>query len=245
MKVFTILALLLYSSLFAQVEHSQGQMPVNYYPGFEMEVANYSIGDPEKTRVDIFIRVPYANVQFIKTPAGFLAQYTITLTLYDEDEDDIILEKMWNEKIDVTDFSQAISTKNYNFSYKSFELEPETYSLRCEIVDKDSKKNFIMTAIANVAEFEDELGLSDIILVADKVQGKNGPMLIPSVSNKVTSNDSTLYFFYEVFADTARSVEAQYVLVDKEEEPVLSEIVTLDLACRQQQVGEGHAHPAR
>jgi GWxTD domain-containing protein len=196
-----------------------------------MDVANYATGNPEKTRVDVFIRVPYSNVQFVKTPSGFVARYSITLTLYDEDEDNIILEKMWNEKIEVTDFSQAISTRNYNYSYKSFELEPETYSLRCEVVDKDSKKNFVLTALANVAEFEDdELGLSDIILVVDKVQGKNGPMLIPSVSNKVTSNDTTLYFFYEVYSDTARSVDVQYVLTDKEDENVYTEIVNLNLA---------------
>ncbi|MCK5343131.1 MAG: GWxTD domain-containing protein, partial [Candidatus Heimdallarchaeota archaeon] len=158
-----------------------------------------------------------------------LARYSITLTLYDEDEDIIILEKMWNEKITVTDFSQAISTRNYNYSYKSIELEPETYALRCEVVDKDSKKNFVITAIANVAEFDDYIGLSDLILVADKVQGKSGPMLIPSVSNKVTSNDSSLYFFYEIFADTSRSVTVHYSLQNNDEEQIYSQKMGVDV----------------
>ncbi len=229
-KLLFIFILLLSSALFAQVEHSRGEMPVKFFPGFVMDVANYSTGNPSKTRVDVFIRVPYSNVQFVKTPTGFLARYSITLTLYDEDEDNIIFEKMWNEKIDVTDFAQAISTKNYNYSYKSFELEPEKYVLRCEVVDKDSKKNFVINAVANVTEFDEELGLSDIILVADKVQGKSGPMLIPSVSNKVTSKDTSLYFFYEVFANAARSVDVNYVLMDKDEEEVYSRKMKIDLA---------------
>ena len=70
-KLLIISALLLSSSVFAQVEHSRGEMPVNYFPGFVMDVANYATGDPEKTRVDVFIRVPYSNVQFIKAPSGF------------------------------------------------------------------------------------------------------------------------------------------------------------------------------
>ena len=229
-KLLIICALLLSSALYAQVEHSRGEMPVNFFPGFVMDVADYATGDASKTRVDVFIRVPYSNVQFVKTPSGFLAKYSITLTLYDEDEDNIILEKMWNEKIDVTDFSQAISTKNYNYSYKSLELEPNTYVLRCEVVDKDSKKNFVINAVAHVAEFDQELGLSDIILVADKVQGKSGPMLIPSVSNLVTSNDTSLTFFYEVYADTARTVDVDYVLLNKDNEEIYSRKMKIDLA---------------
>jgi len=211
-KLFIMSVLLLSSTLFGQVEHSKGELQVQFFPGFVMDVANYSTGNPEQTRVDVFIRVPYSNIQFVKTEAGFLAKYSITLTLYEEDEETIILEKMWSEKITVTDFSQAISTKNYNYSYKSVDLEPDTYALRCEVVDKDSKKNFVINAIVNVAEFDDDIGLSDLILVAEKVQGKNGPMLIPSVSNKVSSIDSSLYFFYEIFADTTRTVNVHYAL---------------------------------
>jgi GWxTD domain-containing protein len=222
--------MLLASTLFAQVEHSRGQMPVKFFPGFVMDVGNYPTGNPSKTRTDVFIRVPYSNIQFVKSPEGFLARYSITLTIYDEDEDNIIVEKMWNEKITVTEFEQAISTKNYNYSYKSFELEPETYVLRCEVVDKDSKKNFVISMLNNVPEFNAELSLSDIILVSDKVQGKNGPMLIPSVSNRVTSNDSTLYFFYEVYSDTARSIDAKYTLLNKDEEEVYFTRMKVNLA---------------
>lgn len=227
--IFIISVFLISSTVFAQVEHSKGEIPVQFFPGFVMDVANYSTGNPSKTRVDVFIRVPYSNIQFVKAPEGFLARYSITLTLYDKDEENIIFEKMWSEKITVTDFSQAISTKNYNYSYKSIELEPETYVLRCEVVDKDSKKNFVVNGVVNVVEFDDEIGLSDLILVAEKVQGKSGPMLIPSVSNKITSNDSTLYFFYEIFADTIRTVTVHYSLENKEEEEIYSKKMNLDL----------------
>ena len=122
MKKLLVLLFAAAQIITAQVEHSAGEMPVKFYPGFDIDLANYPMGNPEKTRVDVFLKMPYSNIQFIKTAKGFQARYGVTLTFYDEDGENIIVEKMWNEKVAVEDFEQAISARNYNYSYKSIDL---------------------------------------------------------------------------------------------------------------------------
>lgn len=226
---YIILMLGLAPLLFAQVEHSRSESAYTYFPGFDMDVANYPTGNPEVTRVDVFIKMPYANLQFVRSDEGYTAKYSVTLTFYDEEKENIILERIWNEKISTNDFSQAVSKKNFNYSYRSFDIQPEHYVIRCETVDKDSRQNYVVEAKTNVARFEKPIEISDIVFISEKTQTPNGPKIIPSVSNRVTNNDLSIPFFFEIYSDKAQTVSVEYALLNNKEELVAKEVNDLTL----------------
>ncbi|MFC2085448.1 GWxTD domain-containing protein [Bacteroidota bacterium] len=224
-----LLSLIIFSTSFAQVEYSKSRNQNLFGPGFNIDLANYPGDELGKTRMDVFIQVPYSNIQFVKNSTGFKAKYTITLTFYDEFDDEIIVERMWKEKIETESFDQAISGNNYNFSYRSFNLEPGEYNFRCEIVDEDSKKSYAIEATANVMPFDKPLQISDIILISRKVSTEKGERFIPNVSNRILNKDSTLSFFFEIKSDQPRETVIEYIINDKNEDRVYSQFVDKQL----------------
>lgn len=224
---FILFFVLSFSFIFAQVEHSNKTS--QYTRVFDIEIANYPTGVENKTRVDFFIKIPYSNIQFVKTDDSYIGKYSVTITFYDENEEKVIVERFWNEKIVSNNFNEAISPSNFNYSYKSFELTPERYFVKCEVYDKDSKKSMLFKGFLGVYEYKDEIQLSDIVFIDEVVQGESGPQYIPKVSNLITSIDTSLTLIYDVYSDEARSVDVSYVIKNSEKEDVLSKTEQVEL----------------
>ncbi len=226
-----ILILLLFAPLLiAQVEHSQTVNPYASTPRFYIDFANYKGETPGKTSVDVFINVPYSSLQFILNKDGYFARYSITLTFYDEDKENIIFERVWTEKVLVKDFRQTTSNSSFNLSYRSFKLDPGDYQLQCFVEDLDSRKTVIVDTETKVLEFDDEVELSDIVLIADRIVNDEGERIIPNVSRIVTNQDKGLSFFYEIYSDLPRTVFIEYKLEDNNRDKAFTQTLPRELA---------------
>ena len=116
MRLFLIL-ILLSCNLYSQVEYSQDRGKGQMLPRFFIELASYASVDPGKTKMDVFIKVPYSNVQFLRDQSNYKADYSLIVSIYNDDED-LILEKLWNEKVTTQTFDQTVSRTSFNI--KSF-----------------------------------------------------------------------------------------------------------------------------
>ena len=167
---------------------------------YYQEFLNALSDKPGLSRVDVFIQVPYKNVQFLKSNEGFTAKYSVTASVFDSVKKQLIVEKTWNETIDVIDFEMTTSKENYNLSKRSFDVFPGTYSIRTMLQDKDSKQEAIGENIFTVKSFDKNISLSDILLIskADNSQGKNE--IIPNISRNFPSSKSRVKFYFEVYS---------------------------------------------
>ena len=225
MKTFTFILLFISSIIIGQVEYSHGVVAIGDFPGFYIDAANYKAEKPGKTRLDVFIQVPYENLQFVKRKGKFEAKYSVTLSFYDEDKDDLLFEKVWNAKIAAPSFEAASSDKNFKYDYRSFDLEPETYVMQCNLFDKDSKKEFTVEATIELKEFDKKVQFSDLIFIETEVDSQ----IIPNISNTVESTDSSLSFFYEIYSDKNQTLDLKYEIENSEEDIVLSTSATQDV----------------
>lgn len=202
------------SSLFAQVEYSQKDSKVDFLPRFFIDLASYKSQDSTKSKMDIFIKVPYSNVQFLKTPNDYIAKYALIVSLYKEDT--LKLEKLWNEKVTTNSFKQTISQTSYNVSYKSFLVDPGEYKFVCKLEDLESRKYSVYEQQIKIRKFVDTLGLSDLVLASGIIETSEGTKIIPNIANLVTSKDSSLSFFFEIYSDKYREAKLLYSIYDKE-----------------------------
>ncbi len=226
MKKIFLVIMLLTIPLFAQVEYSQAVDPLGEFPDFYIDAANYK-GDVEnKTRLDIYFQIPYANLQFVKYQGKYKAKYSYTITIYDEDKDNIIIEKTWNGKIFAKNFKEASSENNYKFGFKSLDLIPNNYVLNSVLYDKDSKKEYLAEAKLKIREFSKSLQFSDILFIASEIDSQ----IVLNISNTVTTSDSLLFFYYEIYSDKAGKANVEYSIASENDNVVLrnSEIVLID-----------------
>ncbi|MCW8848447.1 MAG: GWxTD domain-containing protein [Melioribacteraceae bacterium] len=202
------------TSLFAQVEYAQKDSKLDFLPRFFIDLASYKSQDSTKSKMDIFIKVPYSNIQFLKTPSEYTAKYTLIVSLYKEDT--LKLEKLWNEKVTTNSFKQTISQTSFNVSYKSFLVDPGEYKFVCKLEDIESRKYSVFEQQIKIRKFVDTLGLSDLVLASGIIETSEGTKIIPNIANLVTSKDSSLSFFYEIYSDKYREVKLLYSIFDKD-----------------------------
>jgi len=225
MKIFFFL-FFISIPIFPQVEYSLGTILPGEYSGFYIDAANYNGETDEKTRVDIYFQIPYSNLQFVKYQNKFRAKYSFTLTIYDEDNDNIIIEKTWNGKIIANNFKEASSENNSKFGFKSFELEPNKYVLSGVLYDKDSKKEFSVEAKLEVRDFSKPIQFSDILFIDSEIDSQ----IILNISNTITTSDSSLFFYYEITSDKSQEISVEYSILTENEDTALrsSELLFVD-----------------
>ncbi len=174
-------------------------------------------GETDKARLDYFIHVPYNAVQFVKTGQGFEAGYTVTVSVFDEEKENLITEKIWNEKIVAISFELTSSPENFNLGHRSFDLTPGVYSVKTSLFDKDSKNEYTSENKVVVKQFVPLPAMSDVMLIARKTVVEGSSKIIPNVSRSVVTDRDPLSTFFEIYSDTAANFFVDYEIFDEKE----------------------------
>lgn len=218
-RVYTLLLLTLFiSNLFAQDEKLDDPKKKLQDAIYYQDFVNYNSDKPGLSRIDVYIQVPYKNVQFVKTNLGFSAKYSITASVFDSTRKKVIVEKTWNETINVIDYNIAVSKENYSLTKRSFDIAPGNYVIRTMFQDKDSKQEAVGENIVAAKSFNNLISLSDVLLIskADVNAGKNG--VIPNVSRNFPSSKNLVKFYLEVYLNDSTETRNtfEYVIMNSE-----------------------------
>lgn len=224
MKRFYLIFLIALISVNAQVEYSSESNLLINAPLFYVDFANYKSNVPDKTRMDVFIQVPYTSIQFIKKDNSFLAGYNVTLTFYDKDKKNILFERSWKEKITSNDFTQTISRSNHNFSYRTFDLNPGNYTIRCILEDTDSRRAATREFKLELKKFPEALSISDIILISEIIKDPAGEKIVPNISKTVSNKTTSFPFYFEIYSDKEEQVILEYHLLNLKSNTTLKQM---------------------
>lgn len=216
MKTLLTVFILITSIISAQVEYSHSGGVVAFSSPFFSDIATYRSNSPNKTRVDIYVQVPYSSFSFTKKEDGYYGSYNITLTLFDEKKSNILTEKSWKEKVKVEDFSKTISRNSFSISYKTWDLNPGKYVLKTIFEDIDSRRTSTKETPLELRSIADTLGISDPMLISEIIKDPNGDKIVPNIANTVTNKDNTLSFYFTAYSDQERDVYFEYILTDKQ-----------------------------
>jgi len=198
--------------------YSQPENPTLYVQSgakYFQDFLNF-MDDNGQSRVDVFIQVPFAAVQFERTSTGFEGGYSVTVSIYMEDGETLYLEKMWNEKISVKSFGESSAKENFNLSYRSFKLTPGKYFIKTTVTDRDSRKEYSSKNNYNMREFLPKPSISDIMLIAQMTIVEGNNRIIPNVSRNVSENKKEINIFFEIYSDSSTNNNIEYVITNKD-----------------------------
>ncbi len=218
-KILTFV-LLSAAFLFPQVEqmHEYQTERIRYYQDF------LNFADSNQTRMDVFVQVPFRGIQFVKTSGGLRGSYSITVSVYDEDKERLIIEKMWNEKIKVKSFSEASDRDNFNISHRSFNLKPGKYFIKTTLMDKDSKQEFPSENVFEVKDFSEKPAVSDIMLISSRTTVKGKSKIIPNISRNISGERKGIDIYFEVYTDKPSENTIEYVISNKDKDILYTSI---------------------
>lgn len=210
MKRLFLLLLIISITINAQVEYStEANLTINA-PVFFVDFANYRSEEESKSRLDVFIQIPYSSIQFVKKDNLFSGGYTVTLTFYDINKNNILFERNWKEKVSTADFTQTISRNNNNISYRMFNLNPGNYTIRCILEDSDSRRAATREFKITLKNFKDSLSVSDPLLISEIVKDPEGDKIVPNIARAVSNKTVKLPFYFELYSNKDQQVVLEY-----------------------------------
>ncbi len=235
---FMLAAVMLSFQAFAQVENLKQYNAAGSDQAFYEEFLNFYSDQPGKTRLDIFVQVPYTHIQFVKTDEGFSGSYSVTVSIFDEEKEKLIVEKSWVEKINAKEFDQTTSKNNFNLSLRSIVLDPGKYLVRSAMEDMDSKKSVVKEELITVKSLPDEFSLSDIMLIAKQTVINGNNKIVPNVSKNVAlqKEEQGIQFFFEIQSRTPKQISIEYSLIEGEEEAIIKDAVNKNIDSGKSQV---------
>jgi len=185
--------------LLAQAEMPPAELPE--IPKFYFDALSFSSGESGVSRLDIYIEVPYAAIQFNKIGSKFEGSYEVTINIYDS-IDAQVNEKWWVEKINVNDYQQTVSRSLSNLNQQSFMLTPGKYFISVQIKDRETGKTSSMKRRVNVRKYFDvPFSISDVML-ANRVEHDSGKTIVyPNISGDVGNVRDTFFLVFEAYND--------------------------------------------
>ncbi len=227
MKVFKNYILIFFlftAAIYSQVEDATEQNAFGKGIKFYQNLLNFSSGKSKITRLDAFVMVPYSSIQFVKSEKGFIGNFSVTISIFDESKEKLITEKTWNETLEAKDFNETNSKDRYSLNLKSFFLSPATYFVRTAIDDKESNSEFTKETMEKVRDFSNPVTISDIMLLAKRFEQEGKNKIVPNISGNVALQKDGLPVFYEIYSSYPEKLNIEYVIKDKKKKPIYTSV---------------------
>ena len=214
MKSIKIIIILIFS---AGVIYSQ----TNYSKLYSSNRAKYFqdylnfMDDDGQSRVDLFIQVPFKEIQFIKSSKGFQGGYSVTVSIYQDDKETLVFEKVWTEKITSPSYNNTISRESFNLSFRSINLVPGEYFIKTILADRESHQEYLSERMFKVKDYKVKPAISDILFSANKKNNNDKSKIIPNISRNISNSKDGLNFFFEVYTDSSIVSDIEFHIADK------------------------------
>ena len=168
-------------------------------PVFFVDAISYMSDIVDKSRIDIYVQVPYEELRFVKENDQYVARYDLALRLYGP-SDQLEIERSWRETIQVKDFQQTGSMGLYRLTQKSIDVVPGSYRLEILFRDEESDRQAQSKKTILVPDFhKDPVSLSDIMLVNRMTTSGEQKAVVPNIAGVLDDPVTEFFVFFEIY----------------------------------------------
>lgn len=198
---------------------------------FNLDALNFFSPDSTRTRLDVYIEIPYSKVEFKKSHNShdFSAEVDITLSIKDANNiplfDNVFKEEIKTEKTDLEFLSN-----NSKIILKNFYLVPGEYKLKISMYELSTKKYSEKEQNVTIRDFlVDPLTISDAMIVSNLVHAKDRAYITPDVSRNVGSLDTFYLFFFIYKNSEASDIDVTCKILDAKKEEMYVKRESIDI----------------
>ncbi|MGA3287348.1 MAG: GWxTD domain-containing protein [Bacteroidota bacterium] len=174
-----------------------------------------------KGRLDIYIQVPYPEINFIKEGEQYVGRIEISATVLTQEK-----QELWQTsqtvELRLKDFTQTISHRLSTLKRFSTDLLPGKYELLLQVADNESKKMAAFHKSVVVKDFStDSLAVSDLMLVHRMDVDGTRKNIVPNLTGVLAKESNGFYLFFEIYNKTQLdSVQLLCKLINPKKEVV-------------------------
>ncbi|MCX7929772.1 MAG: GWxTD domain-containing protein [Chlorobi bacterium] len=156
---------------------------------------------PDSCRLDVYLAVPYAWLQFTPGQQSFIATYRLRINVSDAGGR-TVAERTLDRTIEEADRSIASgSTDATDITQTVLLLPPGTYRIEARLTDQLSNRQQSAQQTVVIPDYRrSPIGISGILLVERIEERDRRYVLTPIIGNDISSYESGFFVFYEVYA---------------------------------------------
>ncbi len=189
-----------------------------------VEIVNLASNDPALTRLDVYLRVLYDNLQFIKAESDrFTATYTTKIMLHNAGGDEVASEN-FKEEVELASLAEADDRNNFKLSHFTFELPAGEYQVSMSIEDLETQTSVAIQRQVSLQDFPaDKLLASDVLFLDDVKKDETGAVVWQPRVSDLQNEMARLLMYFEVYnVAKGDSFTVQYQVKTPRDSVVLS-----------------------
>jgi GWxTD domain-containing protein len=183
-----------------------------YQPEFDAEAVAFRAAEGTAPRLDVYTRVPYPNLRFVRRDDGFTARYTVSVAVHRADRNGrpqgLLRTRSWEHTVRAPTYAATQEDAMADHAVHALDLPPGAYALRVTLEDGTSARSVTREIALEVPTFREPVALSDVLL-ADRYDAAT-QRLTPNVPAAVSSDQPTFTLFYEVYARQPERLRVRY-----------------------------------
>ncbi len=192
-------------------------------PVFHFDVVNLaSQEDTSLSRLNVYVKIAYDELSFIKTDSGYLARYEISMVLFDEHGDQAA-GQIIPRHILVEDYDATNSRTDFDITEAHFDVKPSEYRLAIGLMDMETRKTGNRKTKVVARDYSHAaLAVSDIALATSVEKDSSGIVSYkPEVSDAQHGVRKSLLAYFEIYSRTnSDSVKIEYTIRNAQNERV-------------------------
>jgi len=181
---------------------------------FDVDVVNLAVENSELSRLDLYIRINYDELQFVKVNDQFRARYEVIVNILDKSGKPVDGRDLRQEVL-ADDIKETDSISKNSLLKMSFELSPQEYRIALSVQDLETQKIANRTkdvALRNYAGTSFQA--SDILYVDYISKDENGNYTFSPKVSTMKPYGSKLYAYFEVYnISESDSIHVNYDII--------------------------------
>ncbi|MBI5473850.1 MAG: GWxTD domain-containing protein [Ignavibacteriae bacterium] len=166
---------------------------------FDVDAISFASDSAGRSRLDVYVAIPYEHLSFVKSDDKFVANYEMTLSVYDSAKA-LVTEKLWTREAKTASFEQSVSSGAYSVEQLSLLLRPAYYQLSVQCRDLESRTVRRVSKQITIPDYSmPGFHLSDIMLISKMTMKGDKRSITPSISPNVGNIATPFHIFFEAY----------------------------------------------
>ncbi|MCI0449326.1 MAG: GWxTD domain-containing protein [Chlorobi bacterium] len=199
---------------------------------FNLDVLNFYSTEGTKSRVDVYVEVPFSNLEFKRSKEDksvYSSKFDLNIEVNDENGSQVY-SNVSKEEVKSKEAGTQYLAQNSQILTRNLFLPPGDYTVKVSIYEQNTKKTSNEERSVKVEDYiTHPLSISDVMIVSRLTEKDGKTMITPDVSRNV-GNIDTFYLFYYVYKNNDdEKVSVSCKITDKDNKEVFSSSETIDI----------------
>lgn len=203
-------------------------------PGmFRLDVLNFYSTEGTKSRVDIYVEVPFSKMEFKRSKTDksvFVSKFDLTIDVLDN-SGQVVYNNVSKEEVTTRETGQEYLIDNSQILTRNLFLAPGEYQVKVSMFEQSSKNRSESEKKITVRDFASmPLSISDVMIVSKMTSETGKKVITPDVGRNVGAMD-TFYLFYYIYKNgDEQNIDVNCRILDQDNKEVYKTTETIDLS---------------